>query len=215
VILDERHRSLERVRSVWLDRSRLTRTPELLRARFRNGINFLGAAGHWRAQDEQQARGEKNATGEHPRGFYRGGAPIGLNQSPRTLISRDQMLERGMSVPHVQIVTVEGAAADYRAIWQRANLVLLVLPNAQRAGSYVAPLAARRAELDALHAVALVTSDPVPGVEGPTAVVADRWGEIVYVARATDAAGLPPLDELIEWLRWIEIRCPECEGEAK
>jgi hypothetical protein len=45
--------------------------------------------------------------------------------------------------------------------------------------------------------------------------VADRWGEIAYVAAAPHVTELPTASELIEWLDYVERRCPECEGEAR
>jgi hypothetical protein len=45
-------------------------------------------------------------------------------------------------------------------------------------------------------------------------VVADRWGEIKLVAGATSVAELPSADELVEWVRFVQCACPECEGEA-
>jgi len=53
-----------------------------------------------------------------------------------------------------------------------------------------------------------------PHVEVSALVVADWWGE-VHVATAIRTAGLPPPDELLEWLDYIETRCPECEAESR
>jgi hypothetical protein len=61
----------------------------------------------------------------------------------------------------------------------------------------------------------VITSDAVPGLDAPAVVVGDRWGEIVYVTATADAADLPPARELLEWISYVETRCPECEGEAK
>lgn len=47
---------------------------------------------------------------------------------------------------------------------------------------------------------------------GPAAAVyiTDRWGEI-YLARRTDAdQALPTPQEILEWLHFIAIQCPEC-----
>jgi hypothetical protein len=60
-----------------------------------------------------------------------------------------------------------------------------------------------------------MTRDDVPGLRAPGALVADRWGEIVYVAPIAEAAGSPTVAELLEWLEYVQHRCPECEGEAK
>jgi hypothetical protein len=44
----------------------------------------------------------------------------------------------------------------------------------------------------------------------PGLVVADRWGEIVHVARE-----VPRVADVLDWLDHLEQRCPECEGEAR
>lgn len=44
------------------------------------------------------------------------------------------------------------------------------------------------------------------------AFVADRWGEVYFAAEAGQGHGLPEVGELVSWLRFIAIQCPECEG---
>ena len=61
----------------------------------------------------------------------------------------------------------------------------------------------------------VVTSDRIAGTSNPGAIVADRWGELMHVARAPDVAHLPVLDELVEWVDYLQHRCPECEGEVR
>jgi len=61
----------------------------------------------------------------------------------------------------------------------------------------------------------VITRDRVPGVPCPSAVVADRWGEVVYVATASDVADLPSAQELVDWVTYLQTQCPECEGEAR
>jgi hypothetical protein len=41
---------------------------------------------------------------------------------------------------------------------------------------------------------------------------ADRWGEVVHVEATAE---LPAATALLEWLDYVERRCPECEGEAR
>jgi hypothetical protein len=49
----------------------------------------------------------------------------------------------------------------------------------------------------------------------PGVLLADRWGEIVHLTAASESARSPAPGELIEWLEYIQNRCPECEGEAR
>lgn len=43
----------------------------------------------------------------------------------------------------------------------------------------------------------------------PTIYVADRFGEIFATYPLTAAASLPTADDLLEWLHFIELQCPE------
>lgn len=45
-----------------------------------------------------------------------------------------------------------------------------------------------------------------------TVVVADEWGEVYQAWDAADGHELPGVDELVEWLQFVGIQCPECEG---
>jgi hypothetical protein len=48
----------------------------------------------------------------------------------------------------------------------------------------------------------------------PALVIADPYGEIHHAVSATAAHDLPSLAEIIDWLRYLAIQCPECQGEA-
>jgi hypothetical protein len=126
------------------------------------------------------------------------------------------VLERGDSVPHFE-VTVDGRTIRYSTVWQRRNLVLITLRETDvlAAGPYLSSLAALRSAAFAQHTEFIVTHDPVEGMPMRGVLVADQWGEIVYVVAAPHTAALPPAHELIEWIEHVRNRCPECEGEAK
>ena len=127
------------------------------------------------------------------------------------------MVQRGDSVPHFEINTVGGELFSYSTIWQRKNLVLVALPAAESEGSgrYISRLMARQSEFSAKNAECVMTRDRVPGITSPGVVVADRWGEIAYVATTSQVEDLMSPEDLLEWLDYLEKRCPECEGEAK
>jgi hypothetical protein len=127
------------------------------------------------------------------------------------------MIQAREQLPHFQVTTIDGRVIAYDTIWQRRNLVLLLLPapSGDTAGAYVSLLAERRAEIDALAAECVITADTVPGVRAPAVVIADRWGEVQFAEAAATVAGLPAVDELLDWLAYVQHRCPECEGEAR
>lgn len=124
-------------------------------------------------------------------------------------------LQRGDAVPHWHLTTHDGRALSYVSIWQRRNLVLVTIPSLADANSYVAVLTARQPEFDSRHAECVITRDQLSGLPVPGALVADRWGEIVHVWTCSGVGDLPSADQLLDWLDYVEHRCPECEGESK
>lgn len=43
-------------------------------------------------------------------------------------------------------------------------------------------------------------------------IVTDEWGEVHFVADAGAGHELPPAEELVAWVKFLAIQCPECEG---
>ena len=127
------------------------------------------------------------------------------------------MLQRGDSVPQFDVRTIEDRPISYSAIWQRQNLVLITLPDVQCAACavYIAQLTAHISAFASQNSECVITRDRVPEIPSPSVVVADKWGEIVYVASASDVADLPPAQELMDWVSYLQTQCPECEGEAR
>ena len=126
-------------------------------------------------------------------------------------------LDRGDHVPHFAVTTIEGTAVSYGTIWQLRNLVLIALPpgEVEPSAEYVAQFTARAAVFDGHQAQCVATRDSIPGVNPPAVIVADRWGEIVYAAAAPTTDELPAAEAILEWLEYVQQRCPECEGEAR
>ncbi len=126
------------------------------------------------------------------------------------------MLQRGDSVPHFEVKTVGGELFNYSTIWQRRNLVLVALPAAasEFPDADIAQLIAGKSEFTARDAECVITHDHVPGIQSPGVVVADRWGEIAHVG-TLEVDDLTSPKALLDWLDYLNQRCPECEGEAK
>jgi hypothetical protein len=121
-------------------------------------------------------------------------------------------ITRGDQLPHFEVTTTDGERFRYASIWQLKNLVLLTLPPEDEPERGVTELLARGAEFDALKSVCVVTRDRIAGVPTPGVLIADRWGEVVHVEATAE---LPAATALLEWLDYVERRCPECEGEAR
>jgi hypothetical protein len=127
------------------------------------------------------------------------------------------MLQRGDSVPHLEVRTIGGELFDYSTIWQRHNLVLVAMPAAesQTADNYISRLMALTPDCAAKGAECVITRDRMSAISSPGVVVADKWGEVVHVATASNVDDLTAPEELLDWLDFVNARCPECEGEAK
>ena len=127
-------------------------------------------------------------------------------------------LARGSRMPHVRLRRLDGSSFDYGDVWQRRNLLLVAL-GAGRArdadASWLDALESARSACEMHEAVVVVTRDAVPGLTAPGVVVADRWGEVAFAETATSVAALPAVETLVEWLRFVDHACPECEGEAR
>jgi hypothetical protein len=123
-------------------------------------------------------------------------------------------LKPGDLLPHFIVTDLDGRKVDYSSsIWQRKQLVLVMLPDdGPSSHSYAQQLIGRAHDDETAW---LVTRDRIAGLPTPGAIVADRWGEVIHVAYAPGAADLPPPDELVEWADYVQHRCPECEGEAR
>jgi hypothetical protein len=97
------------------------------------------------------------------------------------------------------------------------HLLLVALDTASQpeAGLYLTKILERLPELTAGDTACVATFDEVPNLRSPAVLIADRWGEVVFVGQSEAAGGLPDVDELLEWLRYVQNQCPECQGEAR
>ena len=119
-----------------------------------------------------------------------------------------------MMLPHFTVRDHEGRTVAYRDLWQRRNVLLIVVDSAESA-RYVSELKSRMDDLTAHETTCVITRDSVEGLRAPAAAIADRWGEIQKLIEVDHAARLPAVDELVEWLRYVQMQCPECQGEAR
>lgn len=124
------------------------------------------------------------------------------------------MLDRGDAVPHFEVRTVGGDMFGYSTIWQQKNLVLITLAPDAPDSCYVSELSSVSSEFNDRECVCVITRDSVAGLPASGALVADRWGEIVFVVAGSGIGDLPTPAQLVEWVEYLESVCPECEGEA-
>jgi hypothetical protein len=130
--------------------------------------------------------------------------------------STTDLLQTGNLLPHFDVIDLYGRRFDYSSIWQRKNLVLVIVSDTDSSWeSYAEQLMAHAHDSNRDDTAWVVTRDRVMGLPNPGAVVADRWGELMHVVHAPDVARLPTPDQLVEWVDYVQHRCPECEGEAR
>ena len=125
----------------------------------------------------------------------------------------------GSRLPHVAVTTRGGSVFTYADIWQRRQLLLVLLPpeaTTAWADFEVRLEEARQACRD-MDTELVVTTEAVAGLEPPLALVADRWGEITHAAaiRIENGAVTPDISTILPWVEATVHRCPECEGEAR
>lgn len=126
------------------------------------------------------------------------------------------MLGKGDHVPRFEIVTIDDIRVSYVDLWQKKNLALLCLAEDDSADAqgYIQQLREALPALAAHDAVVVVTTTPIEGMPLPGCAVADRWGELQWIAASERVADLPPPREIAAWLQFVEMQCPECEGEV-
>lgn len=49
------------------------------------------------------------------------------------------------------------------------------------------------------------------GVTAAALLIVDEWGEVFFTAEGGAGHALPDSTEVIEWIRFIAVQCPECE----
>jgi hypothetical protein len=126
------------------------------------------------------------------------------------------MLNKGDHVPRFECVTIDDIRVNYADLWQKKNLALLCLSDdsSPEAQTYIQQLREALPALAVHDAVVVVTTTPIDGMPLPGCAVADRWGQMQWVASAERVVDLPSPREIAAWLQFVEIQCPECEGEV-
>jgi hypothetical protein len=124
----------------------------------------------------------------------------------------DRPLEPGDQVPHFSVSTALGQQVRYDRMWQHRNLVFVSVDVRRHPqyGVYASDLMARTREFAAAETELVVSPDPIQGLPAPAVMVADRWGEIVRIFTADADVPLPNADELLDWINFIRMQCPEC-----
>lgn len=117
-------------------------------------------------------------------------------------------------MPHFDVTTIDGTRVRYAELWQRRRLLLVTAARGDRVGMepYRLEWLSRQAELEECETVMVVTVDEVAGIPPGTVLIADRWGEVFCRETAPDGdvTRLPSVDEVMSWIRFAAMQCPEC-----
>lgn len=107
---------------------------------------------------------------------------------------------------------LRGLAERHDAITEWDGRVAVLLPGT------LAEAEGLRSELDIPFPVLADTDGEAAsrtGLYGGGMIIADQWGEIFFEETGgPDVHSFPVVDEVLEWLRYLAIQCPECQGEA-
>jgi hypothetical protein len=99
----------------------------------------------------------------------------------------------------------EEVASAARGMGEWGGRVIVVVPDGVANAAVFA-----ETTTDALE----IVTDPEGAfaANGAAVAVVDEWGEAYYFADAGVGHDLPSPDELVTWVRFLAIQCPECEG---
>jgi hypothetical protein len=111
-------------------------------------------------------------------------------------------LTRGNRLPH-----------GLRGAGREAVVVLnLHIRDCEACSAYTTRLAHTAAEIAEWDGRVIELRDV--DTEAPAVIIADQWGEIGVAESAGDAHHFMEPSEVVTWLRYLAMKCPECEGEA-
>lgn len=99
----------------------------------------------------------------------------------------------------------EQLAAGARAISEWGGRLTVVVPGPLGVAADFA-----ETTTDALEVLA--DSEAAFAGCGAAVVIADQWGEVYFAADAGAGHDLPVCEDIVAWVRFLAIQCPECEG---
>lgn len=130
------------------------------------------------------------------------------------LQAQDELSLRKLGRPYA-IVLVHGlpcpSCEDYVRQLERSDIttwggrVAVVVPH-------LADCVSLRSSLGGGPAEVLLDPDRELAAGDLAVVVADEWGELFFAAASSPDHDLPAAEEVAEWIRFVAVQCPECEG---
>ena len=124
-------------------------------------------------------------------------------------------MKSGDRLPDLEVPTLDGDMVRLRTHSRLATVLLALHPDCAPCQAYretIEQHAVQVREWDG-RVVAIAAHDAA-GIEAPSVLVADQWGELAAVENAGAQHAFIDAQEVIDWLRFLATKCPECEGEA-
>lgn len=124
-------------------------------------------------------------------------------------------MQTGDRLPAIEVPAADGGSVALRQPGRFATVVVAVHERCDDCAAYRAQLAARADDVRAWDGrIVAVTADAAPGIATPAVLIADQWGELAAVENAGEEHDFIAVQEVLDWLRYLAMKCPECEGEA-
>ncbi len=128
-------------------------------------------------------------------------------------------LEKGQRLPMISVATVDGdATVPLRRAGRRATVLVTVHPECDACRAYLDALAREQAEIEEWDGRLVTTYADAEladaGIPAPAVLIADQWGELFVVEPAGESHAFIEPAEVVSWLRYLAVQCPECQGEA-
>jgi len=134
-------------------------------------------------------------------------------------MATNTLLETGQRLPMMSVEPVDGGAAvPLRRPGRTATVLVTVHRDCDACGAYRDALAHAQSGIDEWDGRVVVTyaGDDIAdaGIPAPAVLIADQWGELFVVEPAGDDHEFIAPAEVVSWLRYLAVQCPECQGEA-
>jgi hypothetical protein len=157
------------------------------------------------------------------------------------MTDRSHLVNPGLKLPNIALPRIDGSGSVPIRPPGRRSPVLVYMDAAEcaRCRSYLARLGADRASLEEWDGRVLAVIATAPenapspadhgfpllldtdkglrdalAIEPPAVLIGDQWGQVHFGEPAGESHDFPAVEEVVQWLRYLAIQCPECQGEA-
>ncbi len=129
------------------------------------------------------------------------------------------LLETGQRLPMMTVESVDGGApVPLRRSGRKATVLVTLHRECDACRAYLDALAHEQAGIDEWDGRVAATfaneATADAGIPAPAVLIADQWGELFVIEPAGNGHAFIEPAEVLSWLRYLAVQCPECQGEA-